>query len=271
MILGVLVFFVIGLALGSFINEQLVRFAPKTKLKFSWRSVCENCGHSLPWWQLAPLISHFILRGKCFFCRRRIPKIYIWIEIGVGLTTALLFWRFGDLGVLQQASGVNFIEAWHDNSVFLGALLFSLVLWFAALYDWRHMVLPDWLTLPAILAAFVGRLHIVGPDQWPSLLLHGVVPAAAFTFLVFCSRGKWMGGGDIRLAALIGLLLSWRLIVVAFVLSFFFGALLGVILMIAKKATRKTELPYAPFLVFSALVAVIFGEQLFSWYVGLFI
>ena len=259
MLLATLVFFVSGLALGSFLNEQLLRFAPKPSFRLSWRSLCDLCGKKLPWWQLVPLLSQIMLKGVCHFCQRKIPRTHFWLELGVGLSTALLFWRFGSLSFLLQ-----------DNFIFLAALLFSLVLWFVALYDWRYLILPDGLMLPAIVLAFLGRTYWSGWENWLTILWQGLIPAAFFALLVLGSKGKWMGGGDIRLAALIGFLLPWRLALIAFIGSFFLGAIIGLSLIAAKKATRKTELPYAPLLAFTTLLAALWGDQILAWYLGFF-
>ncbi len=133
------------------------------------------------------------------------------------------------------------------------------------------MLLPDWLMLPAVAVALVGRFYCQGLASWPEILLGALVPAAFFALLVGGSGGKWMGGGDIRLAALVGLLLTWQQSLVAFIISFVLGALVGLVLMAQGKASRKTALPYAPFLALGTFLAVLWGGELAAWYLALFL
>ena len=239
---------ILGLIFGSFLNAAVYRLHYKKNLFFG-RSFCPCCRHVLAARDLVPLLSFILLRGKCRFCRKKISAHYFWIEliaavafVGVGLTTGsenfvLLAWQF----------------------------FFTAILIFLASYDLQFGEVPDEVSLPAIIFALVGSFFF-SPDFFNALI--GLIAGGGFFMaLVLVSRGKWMGGGDIRFGALLGALLGWRGFFIALFLASIIGSIVGVALLWQKKKQLESAVPFAPFLAIGGYVALLFGAQIWEWYV----
>jgi prepilin signal peptidase PulO-like enzyme (type II secretory pathway) len=244
--------FLFGLAIGSFLNCIIYRLEKKQSF-LKGRSYCPHCKHILSWQDLIPVFSFLILRGKCRYCGKRISFQYPLVE----LATALLF-----MAVLNYESGIM-------NYEFLFLILNSSFLILIFVYDLKHYIIPDRIIYPAIIIAFLYNLILNS-----QFIIHNSISAFGaagfFLFIVLVSRGKWMGVGDIKLAFLIGLLLGWPDILLVLFLAFLIGAIIGLGLIILKKKTIKSELPFGPFLITGIYLALFFGEKIISWYFGLF-
>ena len=207
-------------------------------LSLGGRSSCPSCGKVLRWWELAPLLSFLLLRGRCRRCQARIPYQYLLIELWTGLFFAPL--------------------------PFLMAPVFSLYT-VILIYDFRHKIIPDALVYPSVALALLAALA-GGPY---SLLdwLAGPILAIFLGGLWLITRGRAIGLGDAKLALSIGLLLGAAQGFSALVVAFWMGALVGILLIVksafnpllsgGKKITMKSELPLAPFLVFGAWLSLV--------------
>src|SRR4030042_4928939 len=251
--------FLFGLAIGSFLNCVIYRLEKKQSF-LKGLSYCPHCKHILSWQDLIPVFSFLILRGKCRYCRKKISLQYPLVELATGSLFLLIFIYFNNLLVTRYWLLVT--GYW---------LLITSFLIIIFVYDLKHYIIPDKVIYLAIAIAFLYNL-ITG--YW-LLVTNNYLPAAFgaagfFLFIVLVSRGKWMGVGDIKLAFLIGFLLGWPKALLALFLAFLIGAIIGLGLIILKKKTIKSELPFGPFLITGIYLALFFGEKIISWYFGLF-
>jgi len=260
------IFFVLGLCCGSFVNMLVYRTAvdygllklgrdksrPYTNnsrgLIHQTRSYCDYCGKQLDWYENIPVVSWIVQRGKTRCCRKKLSILYPITEIITGLLFLIHDSRF----MIQESN----VTLW-----VLG-LLIIVFLVFSAVFDVKYMILPDFSTVILVISALVfwGFGHL---GEWNYL----VSAAAAFGFLgllYLITKGRGMGLGDVKLAIFMGLFLGWQKTILAFYIAFVGGALIALVLMVFKKAGRKTLVPFGPFLIFGTLVAWFWGDQLFS-------
>ena len=256
--MGFLQIFVIGIigsAVGSFLNSAVYRLRIREfKSIFLGRSFCPNCKKSLRARDLIPLVSFFLLGRKCQFCTQKISTHYFWVELITASIFGLIAWQMG--------FGQNSLLLWH--------LLFATVLIFLASFDFQFGEIPDEVSLPATLFAFLGSFFIftISPaESLVGLLIGG----GFFTAIVLASNGKWMGGGDIRMGLLLGALLGWQGFLIALFIASFSGSIVGIAQVIQKKKKLKSTLPFAPFLAMGGIIALLFSEKIWEYYAQLFI
>ena len=244
--------FVFGVCIGSFLNCFIYRLEQNKKM--SGRSFCPHCKHTLSWQDLFPVFSFLFLGGKCRYCHKKISIQYPAIEILTGLIFLLIFsFNYGILA-----------------TVFLFYIFSSLIVIF--IYDLKHYIIPDKVLFPAIAVAVVYNLIPPYNLQHLFYVFLAVIIASGFFLAIFLlSRGKAMGFGDVKLAILMGLLLGLPNILAALFLAFFFGAIIGIILMVYKKKSLKSEIPFGPFLIAGTFLALFWGEQLIGLYMRLFL
>jgi len=246
-LLVALIFFVLGLIIGSFLNVVIFRLNTQKSFwkTFGGRSGCMVCRHKLDWFELVPVFSFLFLRGRCRNCRTKISIQYPLVELAAGIIFAGLFLK------LQV---FNFIYLYY-------AFIFSLLL-VIAVYDLRHKIIPDNLSFIFGFIAFIGIFFFHAPTLLE--FLAGPIIASPFAFFYFISRGKWMGFGDAKLALGIGWLLGFGRALSGLAVAFWLGALVGLTLMIfSKKYGLKSEIPFAPFLIFGTFLAFIFNLHFF--------
>ncbi|MDP2910421.1 MAG: prepilin peptidase [bacterium] len=260
--------FLFGLAIGSFLNCVIYRLEKKQSF-LKGRSYCPHCRHILSWQDLIPVFSFLILRGKCRYCQKKISWQYPLAELATGILFILIF---------------NFLIFNFVNNFlifkFLFWILISCFLIIIFVYDLKHYIIPDKVIYPAILLTlgfricdFIGNWELGIGNLGAISNYFGAALGGAMFFLmiVLISRGKWMGVGDIKLAFLIGLLLGWPNTLLALFLAFLIGAIIGLGLIILKKKTIKSELPFGPFLILGIYIALFFGEKMINWYLSLFL
>lgn len=237
---SIALFFVVGLALGSFGNVLIVRLPAGESI--GGRSRCPHCKHALRWRDLIPVVSYAWLRGRCRTCRAGIA----WRYPAVELASAMLF----TAGMVHESGIVA--------GVALGTALWVLLL--IAVVDARTQRIPD--ALNAALAAAA----VVYAGQTGAFDI--LAPAAALGFFGgqwVVSRGRWVGSGDVLLAAAIGILLgSFGSVVVAVFAAYGIGAIVVLMLLLAGKVQRRGHVAFGPFLALGALFAVFFGEEVLS-------
>ena len=228
--------FILGLAVGSFLNCVIYRLETGGSF-LRGRSFCPHCKHLLGWQDLIPVLSFLILKGCCRYCHKKISLRYPLVEIATGLLFLLIF---------------NF-----QFSIFNYLIAPFLVVIFV--YDLKHFIIPDKIIYPAIAIAAICNF-----SAWPSAL----GAAAFFGAIVLISRGKWMGVGDIKLGFLMGLILGFPNILVALFLAFLIGAIIGVGVIISGKKTLKSEVPFGPFLVTGTIISLFWGQKIINWYLN---
>ncbi len=237
----------LGAVLGSFINVVVHR-VPREESLVSPPSRCPQCHTRLGVVELVPVVSFFALGGRCRHCRAPIAVRYVVIELLSSAAVAVSLATFG-LTVSGGAAAV---------------LLLTLIALSAV--DIEHFLLPD----SIVLAGMLVGLPLVLLRDWPAWsasLLGAALGAVTFTAILLLSRGG-MGGGDVKLAAMIGFYLGWQLALVSYLLAFLLGGLLGIALLLLGLRGRKDAVPFGPFLALGAALALFFGESVLAWYVG---
>ena len=248
-----------GLAFGSFLNVVVHR-VPRKESVARPRSRCPSCGHELAASDNIPVFSWLLLGGRCRYCKAPISPRYL---VGEILTAALWI-----IAVLRRDQfvppGTTAGEAWQ----LLAFLPFLWVLVALSLIDLEHKILPNAIVYPSIVVAIplLAVTAVLGPgiDAWVRALLGGLAGAGGF-FIVALISPAGMGMGDVKLAGLIGLFLAyvgWGRLVLGFFASFAVGAVVGIALMAAGKAGRKTAIPFGPFMALGAVVSALVGQTL---------
>lgn len=245
--------FLLGLVVGSFLNCVIYRLE-KGESFLKGHSYCPHCRHLLSWLDLIPVLSFLFLQGKCRYCRQKISFQYPLVE----LSTAVMFLS---LAIFYQYP-ISIISA---VSLFYWFVVFCFLI-VIFIFDLKHYIIPDKVIFPAIATVLIYDF-LKSDFQWKSdFVLSAFGAALFFLIIVLISRGRWMGAGDIKLAFLMGLILGWPNILVALFFSFFTGAAAGIGLIIAKKKTLKSEVPFGPFLIFGTIAALFFGQNIINWY-----
>lgn len=253
-----IIFFVLGVTIGSFLNVVIFRF--KTHRSFRGRSGCMACPHKLSWHELIPIASFLWLRGRCKNCKTRISIQYPIVEFITGVIFAGLFLKFQDI-FLFNTIGFSATFAFY-------ATIFCLLM-VVSVYDLKHKIIPNAIVFVLGILSFLGLFlfsDFIFYPHWPGIweILSGILIAAPFALMWLFSRGTWMGLGDAKLAISLGWILGLSLALSAMVLSFWIGAIVGIVLIIfSKKHGMKTEIPFAPFLVLGTILAFLFEFYIF--------
>lgn len=247
--------FIFGLIIGSFLNALIWRL--HTGESMLERSKCPKCGQMIAWYDNIPVLSYLFLLGKCRHCKTRISFQYPIVE----LVTALLFL----LSFNIIAQGVQFFDYKLLLFLFRDFFLISLMI-VVFIYDLRWYLILDVVTLPAIVVLFV--LNLALGISWHNMLLSGIIGGGFFLLQFIISRGKWIGGGDIRLGFLMGIALGWPQIVTALMLAYISGAFVGTGLMLFGKKKWSSQLPFGVFLSVATVVSLFWGNLLVAWYFG---
>lgn len=272
-----LIIFVFGLVVGSFLNCVIYRLeslSGRPRRSSLWRalrgkSFCPHCKHTLSWQDLVPLLSFFILRGRCRYCDKKISWQYPLVEIATALLFLLVF-NF-QFSIFNEFSIFNFQTLFNLCFLFLVSCFLIVIF----VYDLKHFIIPDKVIFPAIGIALIYNFYQLLTTHYPlSTVLNNLYAAFGatifFLMIVLISRGKWMGLGDVKLAFLIGLFLGFSNILIALFFAFLIGAIIGVGLILAKRKTLKSEVPFGPFLVTGTFIALFWGPTIIDWYLNLF-
>ncbi len=247
-------YFFLGLAFGSFANVVIMRLHSGEKGIFSGRSHCASCKHSLSVWDLIPLFSWLLLRGKCRYCKESISIQYPFVELLMGAMFVSAY-----VAAAYLAPQNPFYEVWLLIIFFAFTILF--------IYDFLYMELPDEISLPTIVILFGFNFFAFTPT-WQDALLGAAIPTLFFGIQYLVSRGKWIGEGDFRLGILMGLILGWKLTIVALFLGYILGAVVGAYVLISKTKKMSSQLPFGPFLILGTVIALFFGNNVMNWYLG---
>jgi len=254
-----LIFLIFGLIIGSFLNVVILRL--NTERSFGGRSGCMSCMNTLSWYELIPVFSFLGLRGRCKNCKAKISIQYPIVELITGFIFAALFLKFQNIFFYNTVPVFSFTYAYY-------AVAFSLLL-VIAVYDIRHKIIPDKLSLILGIWSFLGLFFFSSSGFYPHIpsileLASGLIIAAPFALFWLVSSGKWMGLGDAKLAISFGWLLGLSRALSGVVVAFWVGAIVGLTLVIfSKKHGMKSEIPFAPYLVLGTLIAFLFELHLF--------
>ena len=238
-----------GLILGSFYNVVGLRVPQKQSI-VSPRSACPKCGHQLSAFELIPVLSYLIQGGKCRSCKAPVSPLYPIVE----LMTGVLF------------LAAPFIVGW-TSELFVAWTLISLFM-IIFVTDLTYMLIPDKVLL-VFTGIFLLERIFIPLNLWWDPLLGAVVGFTLLLLIAVASRGG-MGGGDIKLFALIGFAVGMKMVLLSFFLSTLFGALFGVIGMLIGKLKRKNPIPFGPFIAAGTLTAYFYGDSIIEAYLSFF-
>ena len=247
--------FVFGICVGSFLNVCICRL-PLNESIVSPPSHCRACKTPLPWYDNLPLLGYALRRGRCGSCGEQFSIRYFLVELMTGILAVAMTWQFG------------------PSLTTLGYFAFAAALVVITFIDLDHQIIPDVISLPGVLAGLLFSLFSPVPTLtlWTSfvgaLVGGGILLAVALGYQLLTGR-EGMGGGDVKLLAMIGAFLGWRAIPFTIFIASFFGSIVGVTAMIRQRADSKLALPFGPFLSFGALAYLFVGEELIAWYLGL--
>jgi prepilin signal peptidase PulO-like enzyme (type II secretory pathway) len=298
MVLGLAL--VLGFVLGTILGSLALALADRSlnNTTFFGRSFCPHCKHKLAPSDLIPIISFLSLKGKCRYCHKKIKPEYPLVEVGMGLIGALILWQTLPMILLAN-----------DTNVLIGLLLplffklfIATVLVIVAITDYKQTIIPDRITYPAIkiilayliiISAFqtwsfyqsvsqlaIGKFLVQQTDyMWRHAiytfaplyggLIMALVVGLFFLTLILITRGRGMGGGDLKLGILIGLFFGYPLALVAILLSFLSGSLVAIALILLGKKHFGQTIPFGPFLSLGSIIALLWGEKLTQFYLSL--
>ncbi len=247
-ILLYIIIFTYGILIGSFLNVLIYRIPKKENIAIV-RSHCMKCGYQLRWYDLVPLFSWLFLGGRCRKCREKISIQYPLIEAANGILYMIVFYYYG-----------LSIES------LLYCLLFSALLALSVI-DFRTYEIPVGFNYFILI---LGLIRLVTDLQnWATYCI-GFLAVSGFLYLVIrLSNGRYMGGGDLKMMAACGLLLGWKMIILAFVLACILGSVIHLIRMKVSKVGH--ELAMGPYLSMGIAIAVLYGERLLHWYFYIFL
>ncbi|MBM4333715.1 MAG: prepilin peptidase [Deltaproteobacteria bacterium] len=244
--------FALGCCLGSFLNVCIYRL-PLSLSIVAPRSFCPHCQAPIRAYDNIPLLSYLLLRGKCRNCQGKIFWRYPMVEALTGGVTLALFLKFG------------------FPLPFFSFLMFSAALLVITFIDLDLRIIPDIISLPGIaiglLLALLGISITIKESLIGILAGGGTLFVVAFVYEAVTKR-EGMGGGDVKLLAMIGAWLGWQAILFTLFLASLSGTLIGGGAMLIQKEGRHYAIPFGPFLAFSSLAYVFFGPQLIGWYLG---
>ena len=238
-----------GLCIGSFLNVVIARLPEGKSLVFP-PSTCPRCGHLIAWFDNIPVLSWLLLRCRCRSCLAPISWRYPAGEI---LTAALFVAAFLHFGI---------------SADLVVALIFLCGLVAITGIDLDRQLIPDVITLPGIGAGFVLNLAI-GRVSWLESLL-GILVGGGIFFLIILISPSGMGGGDLKLGAMMGAFLGWQMGLLAILLGVLTGGLVAVALLALGRKGRKDAVPFGPFLALGGAVSMLWGKQILAWYFARF-
>ncbi len=242
--------FAMGAIFGSFLNVIIYRL-PRGESIVRPPSACPECGRRITPRDNIPIVSYLMLRGRCRHCKAVISSRYLVVEALAGLVPVLLLWRYG-LG--REA---------------LVLCLLSYVLIVVSFIDLDLRIIPDRVTLPGIAIGLILAPYL-GLTTFGGSLLGAVVGGGALYLIAIIGEAAFgkesMGGGDIKLAAMLGAFLGWQTVLLLLFAAFLFGALAGTVAVRAHGSDWDRSMPFGPFIAIGAFVATIWGETILTWY-----
>jgi leader peptidase (prepilin peptidase)/N-methyltransferase len=245
--------FILGSILGSFLNVCIYRL-PRGESIFLPPSCCPQCGQRIKLWDNIPILSYLLLRGKCRACKGRISFRYPLVEFLTGSLLALIYFTYG------------------PNLPFIRYSVLCLILITVSFIDLDHRLVLNIITIPGIILGLLITALIKPAALWNAVL--GLLAGGGFLYLTallgkLLFRKESMGGGDIKLAALIGIFVGPKEVFMALLLAFFVAALVGLVSMGLGKARATSQIPFAPFISLGTLLYLCFGGQLVKTYLRL--
>jgi prepilin signal peptidase PulO-like enzyme (type II secretory pathway) len=246
----ILLIFLLGACIGSLLTCIIDRLATEEETWLRGRSRCPKCRTALSARSLVPIFSWLFQRGKCRTCHEQISWTYPLIEVATGTLFVLAFLERG------LENGPLLLRDWYLIAILIIIFVFDLL----------YGLIVDSVTLPAIGILTLTSLYFGMP--WQVLLFGVLLGAGFFGFQYIVSRGRWIGGGDIRLGALMGAALGWQRVLVALFFSYVVGAIVAMILLGLRRKQWSESVPFGTFLAVGTIIALYWGDAIIGWYVA---
>lgn len=253
-----IILFIFGLMIGSFLNVVIYR-VPKGRSIIRPRSACSNCHTTLKWYDLLPVLSHMMLKGRCRYCKASVSIRYSLVEIITGVLTLVLFFKFG------------------ATFEFAAFLCLAYILTACFFIDLDHMIIPNGLVITGLISYVLlyGTYFILYKKSFADSLTGGFAAGGILLLIYLIGllvyKQEALGFGDVKLFFVIGLFLGTKLAAIAFLFAVFSGAIGGILVMLIGKKGKKTEIPFGPFIVFGTLLSILIGDFVYNWYIGIFL
>ena len=244
---------IIGAMVGSFLNVCICRL-PKGESIITPRSHCPQCQTLIRFYDNIPLLSYLLLRGKCRSCRAPISVQYPIVEGVTALGSLVLFLKFG----ISWEYLLYFL--------FLSALIVITVI------DLYHQIIPDVISLPGVGIGLLASLvlpHLTFLNSLTGALLGGGSLFLVATLYQWFFKREGMGGGDVKLLAMVGAFLGWKAVILTILFSSFIGSITGIIFIAVKGKNLKYAIPFGPFLSLGAVLSLFMGEEIVRWYLSI--
>ena len=257
--------FLLGLCWGSFTNVLIDRGQKKKSL---WgRSKCDYCNYKLKWFDNIPVFSFIFLQGICRKCKKKLSWQYPTVEILTGLIFVLTFWLLNNSGIIEfEIINLNFLL----NLFYYLTVMY--LLWVILLWDFKYMIIPDFLVVIGISITVLYKIYetlieksfLISFDSVIlSALLGGILLGGFFGIMFWFSKGRWIGGGDVKLGFWLGLLIGLKMVYFLILLAYTSGAMVAIFLLLFSKKKMKSEIPFGPFLIISSIVIIFYQDYIF--------
>ena len=236
-----------GLVIGSFLNVVIVR-VPEGRSLWRPRSACPRCSAQLAWHDNIPVLSFLLLHGRCRSCR------------------APISWRYPVVEIVNAVALVSAYVAFGPTAEFLvaGVLLAALIVVMAI--DLQLQLIPDVITIPGIVVGLLANI-VTGHVSWLESLI-GIVVAGGLFLTIILASGGGMGGGDMKLGAMLGAFLGWKALLFALFVAIVLGGVVAIALLSLRLRGRKDPVPFGPFLAIGGAMGLFWGTRVFAWYAG---
>ncbi|MFC2140146.1 prepilin peptidase [Candidatus Auribacterota bacterium] len=258
-----IIIFLFGSIVGSFLNVCIHRL-PINESIVSPRSHCPKCKNLITWYDNIPLFSYLYLKGKCRHCENNIPFRYFLVELLNGILYLSIFHLFFPYNIL----------------LVLSYFIFTSLLIVATFVDFKYFIIPDSISIGGTVAGLL--LSLICPQLmqqtaiWPSFLrsfFSGLICSGLLLFIAisatFFLKKEAMGMGDVKLLAMIGTFIGWKLGLFSILLASFIGSFVGIALILGKGFKWQSQIPFGPYLSLGALISLFFGEKMINFYLDL--
>jgi prepilin signal peptidase PulO-like enzyme (type II secretory pathway) len=291
--------FILGTVIGSFLNVVVDRMDTE-RSAFKGRSFCPYCGKTLAWWEMVPVLNYLYLRGRCSSCHHKLPLQYPLVEFLTGLLFLGTYLRFLRFPLINNTIFNNLFFSWNLENFLLLITFFIWLYWIfvlvaIALYDIKKYLVASEILIPAIIISLIYKIvigilltsnkffilkqtnfllgnntFVFGQYSYFASLILGIISGFIFiASLAFFTKEKAMGWGDALIGILMGIILGFPNIIIALIIAFLSGGFVSLPLLILKKKTMKSYLPFAPFLVFGTLSVLLFGDIIIKGYLSI--
>lgn len=263
----ILIIFLLGLSLGSFANSLIWRLA--NDLSFKGRSVCPKCKKTINFFDNIPLFSFLVLRGRCRNCQKKISWQYPLLELAMGVFFVLAFLNVFDFQIidldlmwLDLKSGLIWLLLRDLLAIFLLLIIF--------VFDWRYYLIP--VNLLIIFTPFFYLFNLLLGVTWWWSIISAIAVIAFFLFQYLITKGKGIGEGDIWLGGALAFLLPiYQELIIAILLAYFIGSLVGIFFIVLRKKKWQSKMPLGTFLVIGSIISLFFADFIWQAYWNFFL